>query len=279
MARIIAGELGADFIETSAPALEKVKDLFGILTGFHRYTVLFIDEIHRLRREVEESLYKPMEDHLFDWPVGDGDARHIVTIPLQPFTLIGATTRAGMLTKPLRDRFGILERFDFYGPEDMEKIVTRSAGILGVEMEGGAALMLAKAARGTPRVANRLLRRIRDYGEVRAHRQGGRALLTPDVVREGLERLETDEMGLEKTDRAILRVIIERYGGGPVGAETLAVSIGESVDTLEDYYEPYLVQAGLIQRTPRGRMATALAYRHLNIEQKGVSAGATLFDV
>jgi Holliday junction DNA helicase RuvB len=260
LAQIVANELGAEFVQTSAPALDKPKDLIGILTNLGRNGVFFIDEIHRLKPVIEEMLYIAMEDYKIDCVVGQGPGARTLQLPIRPFTLVGATTKAGNVSSPLVSRFGIAFRFSFYEEEDMEAIVRRSAGILNTAIDPGAALLLARSARGTPRVLNRLLRRMRDFAQFR-----GEALITRQVVEEGLTRLEIDALGLEKHDREILRIIIGRYGGGPVGAETLAISIGESADTLEDYYEPYLIQAGLLQRTPRGRMATSLAYEHLGL--------------
>jgi Holliday junction DNA helicase RuvB len=267
LAQVVANELGVEFKVTSAPALDKPKDLAGILTTLTEKTVFFIDEIHRLRPAIEEMLYIAMEDYEMDWIIGQGPAARTIRIPIQPFTLVGATTKAGNVASPLISRFGITCRFSFYEDRDMIAIIHRSAGILNVDIDGEAALLLAKSARGTPRVANRLLRRMRDFAQVM---NTGR--ITAGVVKEGLGRLEIDKLGLEKHDREILRIIIERYRGGPVGAETLAISVGEGVDTLEDYYEPYLIQAGLLQRTPRGRMVTALAYEHLRPEgaEKGM---------
>jgi Holliday junction DNA helicase RuvB len=260
LAQIVANELGAEFVQTSAPALDKPKDLIGILTNLGRNGVFFIDEIHRLRPVIEEMLYIAMEDYKIDCVVGQGPGARTLQIPIQPFTLVGATTKAGNVAGPLITRFGITCRFSFYEAEDMEAIVRRSAGILNTRIDAGAAVLLARSARGTPRVLNRLLRRMRDFAQFQ-----GEAVITRQVVEEGLRRLEIDALGLEKYDREILRIIIERYGGGPVGAETLAISIGESSETLEDYYEPYLIQAGLLQRTPRGRMVTSLAYGHLGL--------------
>lgn len=258
IAQITARELAVDFKVTGAPALEKPKDLAGILTTLTERSVFFIDEIHRLRPAIEEMLYIAMEDYELDWVIGQGPSARTVRIPLPPFTLIGATTRAGMVSSPLISRFGIVERFEFYTPEELAAIITRSATILHIDIKPDAAYMLAKCSRGTPRVANRLLRRIRDFAQV-----AGTSAIRPEVVRIALERLNIDTLGLETYDRQILRSIIEHYGGGPVGAETLAISIGESQETLEDYYEPYLIQTGLIQRTPRGRMVTKKAYEHL----------------
>ncbi|MCL2601470.1 MAG: Holliday junction branch migration DNA helicase RuvB [Treponema sp.] len=268
LAQVVAHELRADFRVTSAPALEKPKDLAGLLTTLTEKTVFFIDEIHRLKPAIEEMLYIAMEDYELDWIIGQGPSARSIRIPIQPFTLVGATTKAGNVSSPLISRFGITCRFSFYEQADMEAIVRRSAGILNIAIESDAAALLARSARGTPRVVNRLLRRVRDFAQVlpAGTAAGGSQLITTEIVAESLSRLEIDSLGLEKYDREILKLIINRYGGGPVGAETLAISIGESVDTLEDYYEPYLIQAGLIQRTPRGRMVTALAYEYLGVK-------------
>ncbi|GHV62879.1 Holliday junction ATP-dependent DNA helicase RuvB [Spirochaetia bacterium] len=263
LAQVVANELGAEFKVTSAPALDKPKDLAGILTTVTEKTVFFIDEIHRLKPAIEEMLYIAMEDYELDWIIGQGPSARTIRIPIQPFTLVGATTKAGNVSSPLVGRFGITCRFSFYEAADMEAIVRRSAGILNTKVDNDAAALLARSARGTPRVVNRLLRRMRDFAQIK-----GEPSITLPVVEDGLRRLEIDPLGLEKHDREILRIIIERYNGGPVGAETLAISIGESVDTLEDYYEPYLIQAGLIQRTPRGRVVTAMAYEHLKLEPR-----------
>ena len=264
LAQVVAHEMKADFKVTSAPALEKPKDLAGILTTLTEKTVFFIDEIHRLKPAIEEMLYIAMEDYELDWIIGQGPSARTLRIPIQPFTLVGATTKAGNVASPLISRFGITCRFTFYQDEDMEAIVKRSAGILAVGIDDDASALLAKSARGTPRVVNRLLRRVRDFAHTSAASKKG-TYITKEIVEESLERLEIDSLGLERFDREILKIIITRYGGGPVGAETLAISIGESVDTLEDYYEPYLIQAGLIQRSPRGRLVTPLAYDHLKI--------------
>lgn len=272
LAQVVAHELGVDFKVTSAPALDKPKDLAGILTTVSERTVFFIDEIHRLKPTIEEMLYIAMEDYELDWIIGQGPSARTIRIPIPPFTLVGATTKAGMVSSPLISRFGISCRFSFYEQSDMEAILRRSAGILKVSLDVDAGVLLAASARGTPRVANRLLRRMRDFAQVL-----GEGHISRRVVEEGLKRLEIDQLGLEKYDREILRIIIERYGGGPVGAETLAISVGEAVDTLEDYYEPYLIQAGLLQRTPRGRMVTPLAYQHLNINRKNDGNEGLLF--
>lgn len=268
LAQITAHELGVDFKVTSAPALDKPKDLAGILSTITERTVFFIDEIHRLKPAIEEMLYIAMEDFELDWIIGQGAAARTVRIPIPPFTLVGATTKAGSVSSPLRSRFGFIPRFEFYTQEELASIIRRSAGILEVEIEDDAALLLAKCCRGTPRVANRVLRRMRDFAQVE-----GRNIITIDVVNNGLKRLEIDALGLEKYDREILLSIIQNFGGGPVGAETLAISIGESMDTLEDYYEPYLIQCGLLQRTPRGRVVTPKAYEHLGLKYGDNSNG------
>jgi Holliday junction DNA helicase RuvB len=260
MAQVVANELETGFIQTTAPALEKPKDLVGFLTNLKKGDVFFIDEIHSLKPAIEELLYIAMEDYGIDWVVGQGPMARTIRIAIKPFTLVGATTKAGVVSSPLISRFGITCRFSFYEQEDLEKIVRRSAGLLNIKIEDDAACLLAKSSRGTPRVVNQLLKRMRDFAQY-----SGEPSITLPVVRTGLSRLEIDELGLEKQDREILKIIIERYKGGPVGAENLAISIGESVETLEDYYEPYLIQAGLIQRTPRGRVVTSFAYGHLGI--------------
>ncbi len=263
LAQITAHELGADFKVTSAPALEKPKDLAGILSTVSERTVFFIDEIHRLKPAIEEMLYIAMEDFELDWVIGQGAAARTVRIPIPKFTLVGATTKAGMVSSPLISRFGIVQRFDYYTPEELSRIIRRTAEILKVKIDDDAALSLAKCSRGTPRVANRIVRRMRDFAQIE-----GTGTITNEIVGEGLARLGIDSLGLEKYDREILLSIINNFGGGPVGAETLAISIGESQDTLEDYYEPYLIQCGLLQRTPRGRTVTEKAYRHLGVEMK-----------
>ncbi|MDE7226708.1 MAG: Holliday junction branch migration DNA helicase RuvB [Treponemataceae bacterium] len=260
LAEITAHELGADFKVTSAPALEKPKDLVGILSTITPRTVFFIDEIHRLKPAIEEMLYIAMEDFELDWVIGQGAAARTVRIPVPHFTLVGATTKAGMVSSPLISRFGIIQRFDFYGDEELAAIIRRSAGILQCTVDADAALLMASCSRGTPRVANRVLRRMRDFAQIY-----GNGCITLPIVRDGLRRLGIDSIGLERYDREILLSIIRHFGGGPVGADTLAISIGESMDTLEDYYEPYLIQCGLLQRTPRGRMVTPKAYEHLGI--------------
>ena len=261
LAQIAANELGADFKVTSAPALDKPKDLAGILSTITPGTVFFIDEIHRLKPAIEEMLYIAMEDFELDWVIGQGAAARTVRIPIPHFTLVGATTKAGMVSKPLQTRFGIIQRLKFYNNEELASIIKRSAKILDVKIEDDASLLLAGCSRGTPRVTNRLLRRMRDFAQVE-----GNGIITEKIVLSGLEKLGIDSLGLEQYDREILLAIIQKFGGGPVGAETLAISIGEAQDTLEDYYEPYLIQCGLIQRTPRGRVVTQGAYAHLGLE-------------
>ncbi len=261
LAQITANELGVEFKVTGAPALDKPKDLAGILTTLQERSVFFIDEIHRLKPAIEEMLYIAMEDYELDWIIGQGPGARTVRIPIPPFTLVGATTRAGMVSSPLISRFGIVQRFEFYSYKEFSSIIQRSAKILNIQIEEDAALLLAQCSRGTPRVANRLLRRMRDFAQV-----AGKTAIDKISVEVGLKQLNIDELGLENYDHQILKSIIENFSGGPVGAETLAISIGESQDTLEDYYEPYLIQSGLIQRTPRGRMATEKAYKHLGLK-------------
>ena len=261
LAQITARELGADFKVTSAPALDKPKDLAGILSTITERTVFFIDEIHRLKPAIEEMLYIAMEDYELDWVIGPGAAARTVRIPIPSFTLVGATTKAGMVSSPLISRFGIVQRFGFYERSELAAIIKRSAEILHIGIDEDAASLIADCSRGTPRVANRILRRMRDFAQIL-----GNGRVTRAVAAAGLDKLEIDALGLEHYDRAILRSIIENFGGGPVGAETLAISIGESVDTLEDYYEPYLIQSGLLQRTPRGRTVTDKAYAHLGLQ-------------
>jgi Holliday junction DNA helicase RuvB len=260
LAQIVAAELDVPFVQTAGPALERKGDIASFLTALEPRAVFFVDEVHRLPRALEETFYPAMEDGVLPITVGQGAGASIVTLPLPPFTLIGATTRAGLLTTPLRDRFGIQHRLEHYGPEDLARIVTRSARLLGVEIETAGAVAIARRSRGTPRVANRLLRRVRDYAEVR---HGG--LVTEPVAAAALDLLEVDEEGLDRLDREILRAICEKFSGGPVGLSTLAVAVGEEQDTVEDVYEPYLLQRGLIERTPRGRAATPRAFAHLGL--------------
>ncbi|MBT3274992.1 MAG: Holliday junction branch migration DNA helicase RuvB [Spirochaetales bacterium] len=263
LAAIMANELGAEFKATSAPALDKPKDLAGILTTLPEASVFFIDEIHRLKPAIEEMLYTAMEDFEIDWVIGQGVSARTLRIPISPFTLMGATTKAGRVSGPMHSRFGIPVRMNYYTDEEIVQIVHRSSKILDVRMAEGAAESLAKCSRGTPRIANRLLRRMRDFAQV-----VGEGIVNAKVVEDGLKRLEIDAYGLESHDREILKTMIERYSGGPVGAETLAISVGEAIETLEDFYEPYLIQRGFIKRTPRGRMVTELAYEHLRARKK-----------
>ena len=257
---IIAQELGVNFRVTSGPAIEKQGDLAALLTNLNEGDVLFIDEIHRLNRSIEEILYPAMEDFSLDIIIGKGPAARSIQVPLQHFTLIGATTRAGQLSTPLRDRFGVILRLELYSPEELSLIVKRSAGILGVPIDDEGALEIASRSRGTPRIANRLLKRVRDYAQVR-----GDGEITLDIAVAALRMLEIDELGLDNTDRRMLETMIKFYDGKPVGLETLAATIGEESITIEDVYEPYLMQIGFISRTPRGRMVTRLAYEHLGI--------------
>ncbi len=258
LATIVREELGVGLRTVAGPALERKGDMAAILTGLEPRDVLFVDEIHRLNRAIEEVLYPALEDFRLDIVVGQGAGARTLTLDLPPFTLVGATTRTGLLTTPLRDRFGMTFRLGYYEPEELGSIVRRSARILGVEIAGEAADEVARRARGTPRVANRILRRIRDVAEVRHE-----GVITLPVAREALELLEVDEVGLERTDRELLGAIAFKFGGGPVGLSTLAVSLGEEPDTIEDVYEPFLLQLGFLQRTPRGRVLTALGRAHL----------------
>lgn len=264
LAGIIASELGVNLRITSGPAIEKPGDLAAILTNLGNYDVLFIDEIHRLNRTVEEILYPAMEDYALDIIIGKGPSARSIRLDLPKFTLIGATTRAGLLTSPLRDRFGVINRLDMYSIDELTLIVKRSAGILNIEIDDKGAVEIAKRSRGTPRVANRLLKRVRDFAQVKAD-----GAIDVEVAAMALNALEIDEIGLDITDRNMLISIIEKFGGGPVGLETLAACIGEEPDTIEDVYEPYLLQLGFISKTPRGRMTTRLAYEHLGIKMKG----------
>ena len=258
LAGIISAELGVNFRVTSGPAIEKQGDLAALLTNLQKGDVLFIDEIHRLPRTVEEILYPAMEDFALDIIIGKGPAARSLRIDLAPFTLIGATTRAGQLSTPLRDRFGVISRLELYTPEELAMIVRRSAGILGYSINDDGAFEIAARSRGTPRIANRLLKRVRDFAQV-----AGLDLIDSEIASYALSKLEIDKLGLDNVDRRMLDAIIEFYGGGPVGLETLAATVGEEAVTLEDVYEPYLIQIGFIARTPRGRCATKLAYAHL----------------
>lgn len=264
LANIIANELGVNIKTTSGPVLERPGDLAAILTNLSDRDVLFIDEIHRLPRIVEEILYPAMEDFQLDIIIGQGPSARTLKLNLPRFTLIGATTRTGLLTSPLRDRFGILMRLEFYKPEELATIVLRSARILNISIKEEAALEIARRSRGTPRIANRLLRRIRDFAEVK-----GNGTIDLEIARYGLNALDVDEKGLDEMDRKLLRVIIEKFGGGPVGIESLSASLREERDTIEDVYEPFLMQEGLIERTPRGRLATRQAYEHLGLTKTG----------
>jgi Holliday junction DNA helicase RuvB len=257
LAHVIANELGVGIRATSGPVLERPGDLAAILTNVDRGQVFFVDEIHRLNHVVEETLYPAMEDFQLDLVVGQGPTARSIKLPLRPFCLVGATTRAGLLTSALRDRFGATFRLDFYGTADLERILHRSAGILGVALDSDGAGEIARRARGTPRIANRLLRRVRDFAEVRAQ---GRIDRT--VARDALAMLEVDEAGFDKMDRALLLTIVDKFSGGPVGLETLAAAVGEERDTIEEVYEPFLIQEGFLARTPKGRVATALTYEH-----------------
>lgn len=264
LAGIIANELGVNFRITSGPAIEKAGDLAAILTNLDEHDVLFIDEIHRLSRSVEEVLYSAMEDYALDIIIGKGPSARSVRIDLPKFTLVGATTRAGALAAPLRDRFGIVSRLEYYKQEELEFIVTRASDILNIGIEQAGASEIARRSRGTPRIANRLLKRVRDFAQV-----VGNGVITADIADEALKRLHVDKMGLDRIDRRVLKCIIENYDGGPVGIETIAAAVSEERDTIEDVYEPYLMQLGFLGRTPRGRVATKLAYDHLGISQTG----------
>jgi Holliday junction DNA helicase RuvB len=261
LAHVIAHELDVDLVSTSGPAIERKGDLAGILTNLKPRDVLFIDEVHRLPRVVEENLYPAMEDFHFDYVVGEGPAARNLKLKLSPFTLVGATTRTALLSSPMRDRFGVVCRLEFYPPEELGEILERSARILQMQLDPAGAVEIACRSRGTPRVANRLLRRVRDFAQVL-----GDGRVTAGVAREALTRLEVDDLGLDRMDHLILRTIIERFGGGPVGVEAIAASVSEERDTIEEVYEPFLLQEGLINRTARGRTATTRAFKHLGIE-------------
>ncbi|MFT3836521.1 MAG: Holliday junction branch migration DNA helicase RuvB [Myxococcaceae bacterium] len=273
LAHIIAAELGVGIHVTSGPALEKKGDLAGLLTNLQPKEILFIDEIHRLAAAVEEYLYPAMEDFRLDVTIDTGPAARAMKIDLPPFTLIGATTRTGLLTSPLRDRFQIQERLEYYTADDLQKIVERSARILGAHLDTAGAKEIARRSRGTPRIANRLLRRVRDFAEVESDGK-----ITSALADSALKRLQIDEAGLDQMDRRILLTVIEKFGGGPVGVETIAAAVGEERDTIEDVYEPYLLQEGLIQRTPRGRTATARTYQYFGkAVPRGTDHQGTLF--
>lgn len=266
LAHIIAREMNVNIKTTSGPVIEHAGELSGILTNLGEHDVLFIDEIHRLNRVVEEILYPAMEDFQLDLIVGQGPNARSIKLNTPKFTLVGATTRVGLLTSPLRDRFGIIHRLEFYVPEDLQKIVIRSAKILDIKIDPVGAFEIARRSRGTPRIANRLLRRIRDYAQVKADN-----VITLDVARIGLQMLEVDEQGLDFMDRNLLLTIIEKFEGGPVGLDTLAAAISEEKDTIEDVYEPFLIQCGFLERTPRGRKATRLAYQHFGLKKGDAS--------
>ncbi len=273
LAHIIAREMGVNVRSTSGPVIERPGDLAAILTNLELGDVLFIDEIHRLSRIVEEILYPAMEDFQIDLMIGQGPSARSIKLDLKRYTLIGATTRAGLLTSPLRDRFGVSFRLDFYNPEELARIVHRSARILDVTVDDAGAVEIARRSRGTPRIANRLLRRVRDYAQVRADGH-----IDAAVADRALRLLEVDQCGFDKMDRAILLTIIDKFGGGPVGVETLAAAIGEERDTIEDVYEPFLIQEGFLNRTPKGRMATALAYQHFGRKMGRSSPQGRLFE-
>ena len=274
LAHIIAHEMGVNLKHTSGPVLDRPGDLAALLTNLEPRDVLFVDEIHRLSPVVEEILYPAMEDYQIDIMIGEGPSARSIKLDLPPFTLVGATTRAGLLTSPLRDRFGIVQRLQFYGPEDLALIIRRSARILGVTLDESGSNELARRSRGTPRIANRLLRRVRDYAEVRADGE-----ITADIARQALHLLDVDSQGFDMMDRKLLLAIIEGFSGGPVGVDNLAAAIGEERDTIEDVLEPFLIQQGFLQRTPRGRIATANAYLHFGLKPGGrnMAAPADLF--
>jgi Holliday junction DNA helicase RuvB len=273
LAILMAKEMGVSIRTSSGPVLEKAGDLVGLLTGLQRGDILFIDEIHRLRPQLEEFLYPAMEDYHVDVRIADGPNAQTIPMSVEPFTLIGASTRYGMLTPPMRARFGLIERLGYYPSEDLRRIVVRSAGILDVRIDADGADEIAKRSRGTPRVANRLLRRVRDYAQVRAD-----GSITRDVASAALSRLNVDEYGLDDMDARILKAIIEKFDGGPVGLNTIAVAVGEDSETVEEVYEPFLIQQGYLQRTPRGRMATASAYRHFGFAAPSGGTQASMFE-
>ncbi len=273
LSHIIANELGVNLRQTSGPVLEKPKDLAAILTNLERNDVLFIDEIHRLSPVVEEILYPALEDYQIDIMIGEGPAARSIKLDLQPFTLVGATTRAGMLTNPLRDRFGIVARLEFYTAQELARIVRRSAGLLNVATDDEGAAEIARRSRGTPRIANRLLRRVRDYVEVK-----GDGRIVKAQAELALKMLDVDPLGFDLMDRKLLEAVIHRFDGGPVGLDNVAAAIGEERDTIEDVIEPYLIQQGFLQRTPRGRIATLAAYRHLGVTPPRTPGAPELFD-
>lgn len=278
LATVIANEMGVNIRTTSGPAIEKPGDLAALLTNLQPHDILFIDEIHRLSRSVEEILYPAMEDFNLDIIIGKGPSARSIQLELKKFTLIGATTRAGSLSAPLRDRFGVISRLEMYNTSELSEIVTRSAGILGIEIEPSGAEEIASRSRGTPRIANRLLKRVRDFAEIKAD-----SVITRDVADKALKMLEVDDLGLDANDKRMLLTVINNFGGGPVGLDTLAATIGEEANTVEDVYEPYLMQIGFIYRTPRGRMVTKLAYDHFGIPfvengSKSTNANYSIFD-
>jgi len=273
LAHIVANELGVALRQTSGPVLERPGDLAALLTNLDPRDVLFVDEIHRLSPVVEEILYPAMEDYQIDILIGEGPAARSIKLNLPPFTLVGATTRAGLLTSPLRDRFGIVQRLEFYDARELTQILTRSAGIMGMECEASGIDAIARRARGTPRVANRLLRRVRDFAEIR-----GEGRLTDEIATQALDMLEVDAEGFDVLDRKLLRAIIEKFDGGPVGVDSLAAAIGEERGTIEDVLEPYLIQQGFLMRTPRGRVATSTAWRHFGLKPPAGSAQSSLFN-
>lgn len=273
LAHIISREMGVNLRQTSGPVLERAGDLAALLTNLEPNDVLFIDEIHRLSPVVEEILYPAMEDYRLDIMIGEGPSARSVRLDLPPFTLVGATTRAGMLTNPLRDRFGIVARLEFYTPQELSRIVHRSAGLLEVAMEDAGAIEIAKRSRGTPRIANRLLRRVRDYAQVKAN-----GTVSADIADAALEMLDVDKLGFDVMDRKLLLAVLEKFGGGPVGVESLAAAIGEERDTIEDVLEPYLIQQGYLMRTPRGRVATPSAYQHFGLPQQASAPIRELWD-
>lgn len=278
LATVIANEMGVNIRTTSGPAIEKPGDLAALLTNLQPHDILFIDEIHRLSRSVEEILYPAMEDFNLDIIIGKGPSARSIQLELKKFTLIGATTRAGSLSAPLRDRFGVISRLEMYNTSELSEIVTRSAGILGIEIEPSGAEEIASRSRGTPRIANRLLKRVRDFAEIKAD-----GVITRDVADKALKMLEVDDLGLDASDKRMLLTVINNFGGGPVGLDTLAATIGEEANTVEDVYEPYLMQIGFIYRTPRGRMVTKLAYDHFGIPfvengSKSTNANYSIFD-
>jgi len=272
LAHIVAHEMGVNLRQTSGPVLERPGDLAAILTNLDRNDVLFIDEIHRLSPVVEEILYPALEDFQIDILIGEGPAARSVKLDLQPFTLVGATTRAGMLTNPLRDRFGIVSRLDFYTHDELSLIVTRSARLLKAEISPDGAMEIARRSRGTPRIANRLLRRVRDFAQVRAN-----GVISADIAHQALTMLDVDPLGLDMMDRKLLEAIVHRFDGGPVGVESLAAAIGEERDTIEDVIEPYLIQNGFLQRTPRGRVATSTTWQHLGLNPPASLGSPSLF--